>query len=132
MDAADVYGCEERGGVFGITCSDSAPLLKVQEGIFNEMAEPVDFFVIVALFFAISLWRDNRLHALRLSLFHNRICIIAPVGQQVFGADAFNQTACLSAICCCTFCNNNPERHTMRIHGQMQFCVEPPFVRPIP
>lgn len=26
-------------------------------------------------------------------------------------------------------CNNDSDRHTMRIHGQMYFSVEPPFVR---
>jgi hypothetical protein len=31
-----------------------------------------------------------------------------------------------------TFCSNNSERHTMRIHGQMYLGVEPPFVRLIP
>jgi hypothetical protein len=30
-----------------------------------------------------------------------------------------NQGSCLRTICCCTLCNNSPERHTMRIHGQM-------------
>ncbi|KIC70651.1 hypothetical protein DB44_HE00020, partial [Candidatus Protochlamydia amoebophila] len=25
--------------------------------------------------------------------------------------------------------NNDPDRQTMRIHGKMQFCIEPPFVR---
>jgi hypothetical protein len=41
----------------------------------------------------------------------------------------FNQAASLRAIRSGTFRNNNSERHTMRIHGQMYLCVDPPFVR---
>jgi hypothetical protein len=49
----------------------------------------------------------------------------------VLGPDPCHKVWSLCTICCGTVCNKSPDRHTMRIHGQMKFGVEPPFVRPI-
>jgi hypothetical protein len=38
------------------------------------------------------------------------------------------EAASFSAICHGTLRDNDSERHTMRIHGQMYLGVEPPFV----
>ena len=62
-------------------------------------------------------------------LFDERIGIVSSVGKQVLCREPLLQAAPLSTIRCCTLCNNSPERHTMRIHGKMQFCVKPPMVR---
>ena len=122
-------GGEEGSCVFGIAGGDAAPTLEMEECIFNQMAQAVEIFVVFSLHFAIPFRWDDRLHALFFRLFQDDIGIVTAVGQQVFGGEPFDQAARLSTICCCTFCNNNPDRHTMRVHGQMQFCVEPPFVR---
>ena len=55
------------------------------------------------------------------------IAVIAFIGQQIIGVDAFDQAACLCAIRPGIFCNNNSDRQTLRIHGQMYFRVEPPL-----
>lgn len=71
----------------------------------------------------------------------NRICTIArnkdaifgadPVGKPMFGTHSVDQCSCLRAIRHGAVCNNDAERRTMRIHGQMSLAVEAPFVRAI-
>jgi len=57
------------------------------------------------------------------------IRVIRPISQHRVCINPLNQGTSLAAICCGTFCNKDSDRHTMRIHGYMQFCVEPPFLR---
>ncbi|XUR85079.1 hypothetical protein WCP94_001719 [Bilophila wadsworthia] len=45
------------------------------------------------------------------------------------GIYTLNEWESLTDIRTGTRCNNDSDRHTMRIHGQMYFSVEPPFVR---
>ena len=85
--------------------------------------------VVTSLIVAIFTRRDHRLHTLPPGLLNDRVAVIAFVSQQVLGVNALNQYASLRAIRAGTFCNNNSERHTVRIHGQMYLGVEPPFVR---
>ena len=101
----------------------------MQECIFYKVTELVELLIVFALDDAVSFRRNYWLHALILGPLKNGIGIVALVSEKRFGGESFNQAGCLSAICCCTLCNNSPDRHTMRIHGEMQFCVEPPFVR---
>lgn len=91
----------------------------MQESIFGKVPQFVDFFVIFALYFAVFTRRNHGFHALFFSLLHDRIAIIAAISQQIFGGDSFDQAARLRAIRSGTFRNNNSDRHTKRIHGQM-------------
>ncbi len=77
----------------------------------------------------IFLWWDDGAHAQGCGLFEDRVSVVALVGDQMIGVDAFNQGRGLCAICVCTFCNKHSDRQTLRIHGQMSLGVEPPFVR---
>ena len=95
------------------------------------MAEFIELFIVRPLFGSVFPWRDNRLPALVFGLFYDGVAVIAFIGQQIIGVDAFDQAACLCAIRPGIFCNNNSDRQTLRIHGQMYFRVEPPLVRPI-
>ena len=92
----------------------------------------VQVFVISALLFAVLAWRDNGIHALFVGLLNNGITVVALISQQVLGGHADNQWLSLRAICTGTVCNNDSERHTKRIHGQMYLGVEPPFERLMP
>lgn len=122
-------GSQEGCSIFSITGCNTAPSLKVQKRIFYQMSMFVEMFVIMPLFFAVFLWWYHRLHTLSYCLLYYDITIIPLISQKHIRCQTFNQKTCLCTICSCTFCNNSPERHTMRIHGQMQLCVEPPFVR---
>lgn len=122
-------GSEKGSGVFCISCGNAAPSFQVQEGIFDQVSGLIQIFIIQPLSTTVFLWRDDGLHALSFCLVNNSIAIIASVCNQLIGIKPLNQAASLRAIRLGTFRDNNSERHTMRIHGQMYLCVEPPFVR---
>ena len=124
-------GGEEGFAVFGISCGDAAPSFQHQEGVFHPMAELVKFLVIRSLMDAVFLWRDHGVHALGCGLLKKGVGIVPFIRDQMIGVDPCNQAACLRAIRPGTFCNNDSDRQTMRIHGQMYLGVEPPFVRPM-
>ena len=73
--------------------------------------------------------RNHRVHAPACGLLDDRIAVVAFIGIQMLGRDPFHQAASLRAICHGTLRDNDSERQTMRIHGQMYLGVEPPFVR---
>lgn len=83
------------------------------------VAVAVKMLVIASLLFSVFARRDHDAHALSSGLLDNDITVVALVGQQVFGAESFNQLRSLRAICGGTFRNNDSDRHTKRIHGQM-------------
>ncbi len=101
----------------------------MEEGVFDKVPQLVEFPVVYTLVFAVFPRRNNRGHIPIKGQPDYGIAIVALVGQQVFRGNTVDQAVGLSAICCCALCNKGPDRHTMRIHGEMQFCVEPPFVR---
>lgn len=88
--------------------------------------------VIVSLLLTISPWRYLHSHALRLGLINQGLAVVAFVSDQMLCWHAINQALSLATVRSGTLCNNDSERHTMRIHGQMYLGVEPPFVRPMP
>ena len=55
--------------------------------------------------------------------------VVGFVGQQLLRVDAFYKGRSLRTVSGGTVCNNNSDRHTMRIHGQMYLGVKPPFER---
>lgn len=95
------------------------------------MAEFVEIFVVFPQMLSVLSWRNDRCHAPVNSLEDDCICIIAPICQKIFRLESLNQLRCNCAIRCGTRSDKESHRHTMRIHGQMYFGVEPPFVRPI-
>ena len=125
-------GCEERRQVLSVTRRNTAPALEMEERVFDKVAQPIQIFVIVALHFAVVARRDHGYHALFRSLLDDGIAIISFFCQQVLGRHTLDQGLSLCAICSGSVCNNDSDRHTKRIHGQMYLGVEPPFVRPIP
>ncbi|MBB5142288.1 hypothetical protein HNQ38_000351 [Desulfovibrio intestinalis] len=93
------------------------------------MPEFVDVFIIIALDFTVFLGRNDRLHISLYSHFDYFVCVISSISQKCFCVQSVNQSTGFLAISSGTFCNNNSDRHTMRIHGQVYLGVEPPFVR---
>ena len=128
-DTSDLYCGKEGEASFCITCGDATPSLEVKKGVLDQVPYTVQFFVVIALFLAIFSGRDDGLAAGLNNLVYKLIAVISPISQKRLRAQAVNQCARLLAISSGTFCNSNSERHTMRIHGQMYFGVEPPFVR---
>lgn len=83
------------------------------------MAVSVEVLVIASLLLSVFARRDYDAHALPRGLLDDGITVVAFVGQQVLGADPFNQLRSLRAIRGGTLRNNDSDRHTKRIHGQM-------------
>ena len=92
------------------------------------MAQFIEIFVIVALFFAVLLRWNHGFHPRRNRICQNIICVITPICQQSLCGNTLYQVDSFFTIRSGTFCNKDSDWHTMRIHGQMYFGVEPPFV----
>lgn len=122
---------QERCCAFGVSGSNSAPFLEMADGIFHQVSQFVEVFVIRTLLFAVFARRNLRLHLLPRGLFDDLVAVVPLIGDQMLGRKPFDQFASLRTIRHGTRCNKDSDRHTMRIHGQMQLGVEPPFVRPI-
>ena len=92
------------------------------------MTQLVEVFVVFTLFLAVLFWRNYGLHAYRNCIGQDVICVITPIRQQNVCGNTLNQMDSFFTICSGTFCNKDSDWHTIRIHGQMYFGVEPPFV----
>ena len=103
----------------------------MQKGVFHQVPQLVELFVIFSLLFPVLSRRNLRLHSLLYSLLNNRVAVVPFVRQQMLCRQPLYGFASLRAICSGTCRDKYSDRHTMRIHGQVQFCIEPPFVRSI-
>ena len=124
-------GSEKRRSFLGVPCSDTPPLLQKEKGVFHQVSEFVEVFVVVPLVFAIFLGRNDYFHLFLPGLPDNRVGIIGAIAKEIFGVDPLYKTASLCAIRRGTFRDKSSDRHAMRIHGQMNLGVKPPFVRPM-
>ena len=80
---------------------------------------------------ALKFGRDDNLHPCGNSVSNDFVRVVTAVCQQRFSRYPLNQMDSFLAISSGTFCNKNSDWHTIRIHGQMYFGIEPPFVRDI-
>ena len=92
------------------------------------MTQFIEIFVIVTLFFTVFLRRNNGFHLCRNRIGQDIICVITPICQQSLCGNTLYQVDSFFTIRSGTFCNKDSDWHTMRIHGQMYFGVESPFV----
>ena len=129
--APDLDSSDEGGGILCVPSSNSAPALEVQKGVFNQVPQAIKVCVVFSLDTPVPLGGNDKLHVLLKSFCDNRVAVITLIPQQPPGKDSVNQSAALCAISNGTRCNKYSDRHTIRIHGQMYLCVEPPFVRAI-
>ena len=93
------------------------------------MTNPIEMLIVSPLLLSVLLGRDDNFHPSGNSVSNDFIRVIAAVCQQRFSGYSLNQMDSFLAISSGTFCNKNSDWHTIRIHGQMYFAVEPPFVR---
>lgn len=122
-------GGEKRGSVLGVSCGNPTPLFQLEKGVFHQVPEFVEVFVVLPLVCAISLGRNDYLHLFLFGLVNNRVGIVSTTSQEMLDNEASYEERSLYVIRTGTFCDKSSDRHTMRIHGQMNLGVEPPFVR---
>ena len=95
------------------------------------MTDPIQILIVSPLLLSVLLGRDDNLHPCGNSVSNDFVCVVTTVCQQRFSGYPLNQMDSFLAISSGTFCNKNSDWHTIRIHGQMYFGIEPPFVRDI-
>ncbi len=95
------------------------------------MTKTIDIGIISSQTFTAFPWWDDWLDAIFCERFHQSITVISLIRQKIFRGYSFNKSASLRALRNGICCDKYSDRHTMRIHGQMYLCVEPPFVRPM-
>lgn len=93
------------------------------------MPDFVEVAVVFALFLTVLLGRDNNVYSSRERESNDFRCVITTIGQKILGVYSFDKVYSLLAISSGAFCDNRSDRHTRRIHGKVNFGVEPPFVR---
>jgi len=115
--------------MFGVSGGDTAPAFEIQECVLDQMPQFVQCLVVRPWRDSVVSGRNHHVHAPACGLLDDRVAVVAFIGNQMLGHDPFHQAASLRAICHGTVRDNDSERQTMRIHGQMYLGVEPPFVR---
>lgn len=103
----------------------------MQKGVLHQVPQLVECFVIRTLLLSALFRRDDNTHPATPGPLDNLVAVIPFIRQQILCRQPFDKFASLCTICCGTCCDKYSERHTMRIHGQVQFGIEPPFVRPM-
>ena len=93
------------------------------------MAQPIQITVIIPLFFAVSFWRNHHFHSGGNRVGNDFIRIITAIRQQCFSRYPLNQVNSFFAISSGTLRDKYSDRHTICIHGKVNFGIEPPFVR---
>lgn len=98
--------------------------------VFHQVPHSINSFIIATLCLTIPFGGNNDFATSLNGFIYNLMTVISAIRQ--LSGNTVNQGYGLCAIRCGTRCNSNSDRHTMRIHGQVYFTVEPPFVRSIP
>ena len=104
----------------------------MEKSILHQVPHSIEALIIATLRLAIPFLENNNFETSLSCFIYDLIAVISAIRQQTLGGNTVNQGYGLCAIRCGTRCNSNSDWHTIRIHGQMYFTVEPPFVRPIP
>lgn len=93
------------------------------------MSELVEMLVIHALFLTAAFRGNNSRHAAGVRIVNDRLCVVVFIRQQKIRKEPINQVYSFCAISSGTLCDKYSDRHTIRIHGKVNFGIEPPFVR---
>ena len=127
-------GGEERCGILRMACGNAPPapeVQEVQEGVLHPVSLAIQLPIMLSLHLAVALRRDHRFDAPPAAVRQDPVGVMSPVRQQRPGIHTLDQDVSLAAIHRGTCSSNRSERQTMRSHGQMQFRVETPPVKPI-
>ena len=85
-----MHSRQKRSGAFGISGRDAAPFFDVSNGIFYQMAQFVEVYVVISLHFAVLTRWNLHPHALFGRLRYNRVCVITLIRKQIIGLQAFD------------------------------------------
>jgi len=96
--ATNLDSGQKGRGVLRIARRNTAPSLEMKKGIFHQVTQPVEGFVVGALLLAVLPGRDVDLGAPAAGLVDKRIAVVPPVRHHVPGLYPFNQLVSHGAI----------------------------------
>ena len=120
---------EKGSRLLSVSGGHPSPPLKGQEGIFHSVSPLIERFIIGPLNEAMLPREKHRGHALLPGLLKHGLAVIASVGQQIIRLEAFNQASGLSTLGLSPSGDKGFEGSPLRVHGKVDFRVEPPWVR---
>ena len=91
---------------------DTSPFLHAEECIFDQVAQFVEIFVVMARHLAMDARRNDRLHPGVLDALHNGVRIVAAIGEKGVGFQSFDEGQSLRAISDCTRSDSDSDRKT--------------------
>jgi hypothetical protein len=122
---------EEIPGGFVITGRDGAELFEFAEEILDEMARLVSLFVVIALDFAVFLWRDHRRLSCRAQRFDDALVGVEGfVRQQSIGPHPRQQRVGALQIMVLARRQQERKRIAQRVNESMDFGAQPAFAAP--
>lgn len=97
---------------FGIAGGNAPPFLHAKERIFDQVAQFVEIFVVMARHFAAGSGRNDGFHPGVLDALHDGVRIVPPVGEEGVGFQPFDEGQSLRAISDCTRSDSDSDRKT--------------------
>ena len=107
-----MHESQVRRKALGIASGYAPPLLHAEERIFDQVAQFVEIFVVMALHFAMNARRDDGLHPSFLNALHNGVRIVAAIGEEGVGFQPFDEGQSLRTISDCTRSDSDSDRKT--------------------
>src|SRR5205814_7364454 len=128
--SSDVCSSDLSGGLV-VSGSDGAILLELAEEVLDEVPGLVDLFVVIALDFAVALWRDDGGFPCRAQRFDDALVGIEGfVGQQSIGRHLRQKLVGTLQIVGSAWRQKERERIAQRIDKRMDFGAQPAFAAP--
>ena len=119
-----------RRRILRITRRHSAPLLQLAETILHQMARLIQRHIILPRHLPIALRRYHRCHPARPRRRQYRIGVIAPIRQQMLRFNSVQQRLRPGAIGRRSRHSQQPNRHSVGVHRQVEFSSQSLLARP--
>ena len=113
---------------FSVASRYPAPPFQLQKHILDNMTHLIELLVVVALFFAIPLGRNNDRQPVAHCIFSYLVCVVRSVSNQNLGCQVFNQGQRMFAISTRALAHFYTQGQRVFADRHMHLGVEPPFV----
>ncbi len=125
----DVNGGDEGSGELCIARSNSPPALEGAKDVFNDVPCPIQLMTVRSLLFSAFNRRDDCCYIRFLKHIEQFVRVIRLVRKERFRFQILHKERRLAAVRDSTACHNAACRYPVLVNCQVQFAVQPPFVR---
>ncbi len=122
-------GGDEGSGELCIARSDSPPALEGTEDGFNDVPCPIQFMIVRSLLFPAFNRRDDGCYIRFFKHVEQFVRVIRFVRKERFRLQILHKERRLATVRDSTACHNAACRYPVLVDYQVQFAVQPPFVR---